>query len=101
MSTHAKLPLGIKPKHISQNERLQDLRLAIDRYIQAGESVDPDWLMEYYEIVEYLFAWEESRSKAAESSFRKAFPIGKAMTDGPVKPGESEEPADILSGDRP
>lgn len=45
-------PLGIIPKKIWKEQRLGDLRDAIDRYLEANQRVPVEWIEEYNELLE-------------------------------------------------
>jgi len=47
-------PLGVKSRIRFQRDRIRDLREAIERYRLAGMPVHSDWLLEYYDIMEWL-----------------------------------------------
>ena len=49
-----KPPIEVMPKRIWQQNRLQDLRLAIKRYKEGGFDVPPEWFQEAYELTEEL-----------------------------------------------
>ena len=40
-------PLGLMPKYIWQEQRLQDIKEAITRYVSAGKEIPNEWLDEY------------------------------------------------------
>ena len=47
-----KPPLGVKPRHIHDEERRQDLAGAIARYIEdGGMAVPVEWVNEYNELL--------------------------------------------------
>jgi hypothetical protein len=48
-------PLGIIPKKIWKEQRLRDLRDAIDRYIEANHRVPVEWIKEYNELLEDIW----------------------------------------------
>ena len=45
-------PLGIIPKKIWKEQRLGDLRDAIDRYLEANQRIPIEWIEEYNELLE-------------------------------------------------
>ncbi len=47
-----KPPLGLTPKRIVQEKRLNDVCLAISRYWTAGLKIPIEWVEEYNELVE-------------------------------------------------
>lgn len=46
-----KPPLGIAPKYVWEVERMNDLKSAIDKYIQAGLEVSIEWTEEYNDLI--------------------------------------------------
>lgn len=44
-------PLGVIPKKIWKEQRLGDLRDAIDRYLEANQRVPVEWIEEYNELL--------------------------------------------------
>ena len=40
-------PLGVMPRYLWVESRLEDLSRAITEYTQAGLELDPDWVTEY------------------------------------------------------
>ena len=52
MERPVKLPLGIIPKKIWKEQRLGELRGAIDRYLEANQRVPIEWIEEYNELLE-------------------------------------------------
>lgn len=44
-------PLGIMPRHIWVEKRLNDIESAIKRYIEAEMPIPFDWVKEYIELV--------------------------------------------------
>ena len=48
---HVKPPLGVLPRKIHDEYRLEDLSGAISRYIDAQLPVKPEWIEEYNELV--------------------------------------------------
>ena len=51
MERPVKPPLGIIPKKIWKEQRLGDLRDAIDRYLEANQRVPVEWIEEYNELL--------------------------------------------------
>jgi hypothetical protein len=45
-------PLGIMPRYIWNEKRLEDLRDAIYRYISAVRPVPAEWIEEYNELLQ-------------------------------------------------
>lgn len=45
-----KPPLGLRPKYISDKERMQEIQEAIDRYKMANKRVPEEWLEEHLEL---------------------------------------------------
>lgn len=52
MKRAIKPPLGIVPKFIWKEQRLMNLREAIDRYLDANLKVPVTWIEEYNELLE-------------------------------------------------
>lgn len=46
-----KPPLGILPRKIHDSMRLDGLKAAIIRYVNASCEIDPEWVKEYNELV--------------------------------------------------
>lgn len=44
-------PLGLKPKHIHDEERMMAIREAIKRYVEAKKQIPLEWVNEYNELV--------------------------------------------------
>jgi hypothetical protein len=44
-------PLGVIPKKIWKEQRLGDLRDAIDRYLEANQRIPIEWIEEYNELL--------------------------------------------------
>lgn len=47
-----KTPLGILPKRIHDSMRLENLKCAIERYLDAEHKIDMAWIKEYNELVD-------------------------------------------------
>ena len=45
-------PIGIIPKYIHNEKRLDDLRAAIARYFEAGLKIPVEWIEEYNDLME-------------------------------------------------
>lgn len=45
-----KPPIGLRPKHIAQAQRLQEIEEAMVRYLQAHTMIPGEWLVEYHEL---------------------------------------------------
>lgn len=45
-------PLGILPKRIHDSMRLENLKYAIERYLDAEYKIDMAWIKEYNELVD-------------------------------------------------
>lgn len=43
-------PLGLRPRHIADAMRLQEIAEAIGRYIEANKGIPLEWIDEYNEI---------------------------------------------------
>jgi len=52
MERLVKPPLGIIPKKIWKEQRLGDLRDAVERYLEANQRVPIEWIKEYNELLE-------------------------------------------------
>ena len=52
MESKVKPPLGVKPRHIHDVERIDDLVSAIARYISAGYAIPSEWVDELTELCE-------------------------------------------------
>lgn len=51
---HDKPPLGLKPRHLCDEEREKDIKEAIIRYCEADKEIPIEWLEEYNEILRRL-----------------------------------------------
>jgi len=49
-----KPPLGLVPKRIRQMQRLDEIGLAMIRYIGTGTKLEVEWLEEYNELIDSL-----------------------------------------------
>jgi len=49
-----RLPLGLTPKWIRQEERLKEVKEAMLRYFNAGKEIPSEWSEEYEELIEAL-----------------------------------------------
>lgn len=47
-----KPPTGLTPQWVWNNKRLQDIKDAIHRYMEAEKEIDPEWIEEYNQIIE-------------------------------------------------
>jgi hypothetical protein len=45
-------PLGIMPKYIHDQKRLGELRKAIKRYVDIYYYINPEWIVEYNDLLE-------------------------------------------------
>lgn len=52
--TLIKPPLGLRPRFIVAEHRLDEINAAIARYVAASVPVPQDWVDEYNELVAYL-----------------------------------------------
>ena len=50
-------PLGIISKNIWKEQRLGELRGAVERYLEANQRVPIEWIEEYNELLEDI--WKE------------------------------------------
>lgn len=50
-SSFTKPPIGIMPRKLWDDQRLSDLRSALDRRLAAGFPAPPEWIEEYNELV--------------------------------------------------
>ncbi|CAJ0701612.1 hypothetical protein LMG19089_02882 [Ralstonia edaphis] len=48
---YLKPPLGLKPKHIHDKERAEEILAAIDRYVAARKVVPAEWIDELRALV--------------------------------------------------
>lgn len=46
----AKLPLGIMPKYIHDEQRREELKQAINRFLEADQPIPIEWIEEYNEL---------------------------------------------------
>lgn len=46
-----KPPMGCAPRYIRDEQRAEEIRQAVIRYLQAGLSINPEWIEEYNEII--------------------------------------------------
>lgn len=51
-------PIGIMPREVWLEKRLEELRSAIKRYIEAGYYVKEDWVKEYNSLLEEVKEYE-------------------------------------------
>jgi hypothetical protein len=49
-----KPPLGLMPKKLFLEQRFENIKEAIERYVKANMEIPTEWLDEYVEIQEYL-----------------------------------------------
>lgn len=49
-----KPPLGLMPKRLFLEQRFEDIKEAIERYVKANMEIPTEWLDEYEEILNYL-----------------------------------------------
>lgn len=49
-----KPPLGLMPKKLFLEQRFENIKEAIERYVKADKEIPNDWLDEYEEILNYL-----------------------------------------------
>jgi hypothetical protein len=47
-----KPPQGLRPKYISDMDRLEEVRAAINRYIYAELEIPVEWVLEYNSLTE-------------------------------------------------
>jgi hypothetical protein len=43
-------PIGLRPKHIVDAERIQEIKEAIVRYVLAGKEVPQEWQQELFDL---------------------------------------------------
>jgi hypothetical protein len=55
-----KPPIGICPKHIWESIRLNNLKDAINRYIDANQIVQIEWINEYNDFIKQITAINKS-----------------------------------------
>lgn len=51
MYEHSRPPLGVMPKYIWDEKRMNHLKEAIDRYILANQNVPAEWISEYHDLM--------------------------------------------------
>lgn len=44
-------PIGLKPQFVWKEERRCEVKAAIQRYLDAGSQVPPEWIAEYNELI--------------------------------------------------
>ncbi len=49
--TEKKPPIGLVPKFIRQEQRLKEVKEAINRYFEAGLEIPTEWIEEYNELI--------------------------------------------------
>lgn len=54
MGSEKKPPIGIMPRKFWDEQRLQNLSAAINRYLCAGRLVPTEWINEYNELTKRL-----------------------------------------------
>ena len=42
-----KPPLGLQPEYVWNEQRIQEIKMAIHRYMMAGKSIPNEWIEEY------------------------------------------------------
>jgi len=50
-----KPPLGLKPRSLHMEERLVDVKSAIQRYLDANRTIPDAWISEYNELIMEVF----------------------------------------------
>lgn len=50
LGTHVKPPLGLRPRYIADEHRMNEIRCAVRRYMDAGLALPCEWIAEYNEI---------------------------------------------------
>lgn len=51
MSSYVKPPLGVMPKYIWDEKRIDELREAIQRYLKGFYSIPIEWVDEYNKLI--------------------------------------------------
>lgn len=46
----AEPPLGLKPRYIAEAQRMDDIKDAVKRYMDAGNPLSNEWIAEYNEL---------------------------------------------------
>ncbi|WP_419884857.1 hypothetical protein [Paenibacillus sp. B-A-8] len=46
----AKPPLGLRPRYIAEAQRMDEIKDAVKRYMDAGYPLPDEWIAEYNEI---------------------------------------------------
>lgn len=54
-----KPPLGLKPRRIHDEERVNELANAIHRYVNNVKEIPIEWIEEYNELIEKYFTYRE------------------------------------------
>lgn len=52
-------PLGLKPRHIADLQRMNDIAEAIFRFMQAGKQPPLEWVKEYKELFDRYAPYTE------------------------------------------
>jgi hypothetical protein len=55
MNTVKKPPIGLKPKFINDEQRLNEVRGAISRYYEAELKIPIDWIKEYNDLIDIVY----------------------------------------------
>lgn len=58
---YEKPPIGIMPKWLWEEQRLHDLHSAIQRYLDVGMTVNPEWIEEYNELSKRIRERKETK----------------------------------------
>lgn len=52
MERPVKPPLGVIPKKIWKKQRLEELRGAVERYLEANQRIPIEWIEEYNQLLD-------------------------------------------------
>jgi hypothetical protein len=47
-------PIGLRPRWFVAEQRVQEIKAAMNRYIDASEPIPSEWLEELHELLTYL-----------------------------------------------
>jgi hypothetical protein len=47
-------PLGLRPRWLVAEQRIAEIKAAMNRYIEANEPIPSEWLEELHELLTYL-----------------------------------------------
>jgi hypothetical protein len=67
MNKYHKPPLGLKPRYIHEEQRIDEIKEAVFRMFNANEDVNVDWIREYNELVHRKPVLKEREAGEIES----------------------------------